>query len=87
MTKKIIRAYETEDFFHIRFRNPSQFTQIRTPDWADRVSDSVSKGSEVRMGRTSSGNWLVASVLIKKAHHDGWDARRLAKRIVEKIED
>lgn len=86
MTKKIIRTFETDDYFHVRFRNPSRFTTIRTPEWADKVSDSVSKGSEVRMGRTPAGNWLVEAVLIKQEYHGGWDARRLAKNIVKEIE-
>ena len=44
------KSITTEDeYIHVRYREPDQFDQIRTPDWADRVSDSVAEGSEVRM--------------------------------------
>lgn len=64
-----VKSVELEDeYYHVRFRDPDQFDTIRTPDWADRVSDSVSEGSEVRMGKDeSSDDWSVQSVLINKS--------------------
>ena len=73
-------------YYHVRFNEPEMFEMIRTPDWADRVSDSVSRGSEVRMGKLKDeDNWLVQSVLIEK-HVGREKARDQAEKIVEKIE-
>ena len=78
-------AVETEgEYVHVRFRDPDQFDQIRTPEWADRVSDSVSKGSEVRMGRRGD-DWVVQSVLVDK-HVGETKAREQAEEILRKIE-
>jgi len=74
------------EYFHVRFNNPEMFEMIRTPDWADRVSDSVSQGSEVRMGKLKDeDDWTVQSVLIDK-HAVEEKAREQAEKIVEKIE-
>lgn len=77
---------EAEDeYFHVRFNNPDNYETIRTPDWADNVSDSVSKGSEVRMGKKEgSDEWDVQSVLIKKGAGRE-KAVEQAEKIVEKI--
>lgn len=82
-----INKVETEDdYTHVRFRDPDRFDGIRTPDWAENPAQSVSEGSEVRMGQEEGGDdWKVESVLIKK--NVGEDkAREQAKEIVEKIE-
>ncbi|NIB99565.1 hypothetical protein [Halobacterium sp. R2-5] len=78
-------SVETEDdYVHVRYRDPDQFETIRTPDWADEVSDSVSEGSEVRMGEREDGDWEVQSVLVDK-HVGEEKAREQADEIVEKI--
>jgi len=74
------------NFYGVRFRPPGQFVQMRTPHWAMNISQSVSQGSEVVMGLTPAGNWLVQTVLIKKVAGDKRYARRVAKKIVRKIE-
>ena len=81
-------AVETEDeYIHVRYRDPDDFETIRTPDWADEASDSVSEGSEVRTGkRKDSDEWEVQSVLIKKSAGEE-KAREQADKIVEKIEE
>ena len=77
----------TEDeYIHVRYRDPDEFDQIRTPEWADRVSDSVSEGSEVRMGkREDTDEWVVQSVLIKKSVGEE-KAHEQADTIINKIE-
>lgn len=81
--KKVARE---GDFISVRFREPSRFSTIRTPGWAARVAQTESKGAKVRTGRTSAGNWLVQSVLIRRARGKSKrDARRLARRIQRKI--
>lgn len=76
------------DFFHVRFRPPSQFTKIRTPDWAARVARSESKRAEVRMGKTDADSWYVQSVLIKRGGgKNKHKAMELAGRIRRKIEE
>lgn len=75
-----------EDYIHVRFRDPDQFDEIRTPDWAEDPAQSVSEGSEVRMGQEEdSDDWKVESVLIKKSVGED-KAKEEAKEIVEKIE-
>lgn len=82
-----IESVETdEDYVHVRFRDPDQFDEIRTPDWAEEPAGSIAEGSEVRTGKEEDDDdWLVQSVLIPAAHDED-DARDEAKRIVEKIE-
>jgi hypothetical protein len=82
-----IRAFDTEDeFHHVQFRDPDDFDTIRTPDWAERVADSVVDGGEVRTGKLKdSDEWKVESVLIPK-DVDEETARDQAKQIIEKIE-
>jgi len=82
-----IQEVEKEDqYIHIRFNDPDRFETIRTPDWADKVSDSVLKGSEVRMGKLEgSDDWTVQSVLIRKEVGEE-QACEQAKEIVEKIQ-
>ena len=71
----------------MRYRDPDVFETIRTPDWADRVSDSVSEGSEVRTGQRKNGDdWEVQSVLISK-HAGEQKAREQADEIIRKIEE
>ncbi len=81
------KSVETEDeYIHVRYRDPDEFDAIRTPDWADNVSDSVSEGSEVRMGkRADSDDWAVQSVLIDKDVGED-QARDDADEILRKIE-
>ncbi|WP_232701887.1 hypothetical protein [Halobacterium wangiae] len=81
-------AVETGDeYIHVRYRDPDDFETIRTPDWADNASDSVSEGSEVRTGkREGSDDWEVQSVLIAKNVGEE-KAREQANEIVEKIEN
>jgi hypothetical protein len=75
-----------DDYYHVRFRDPDEFDEIRTPDWAANAAQSVAEGSEVRTGkRTHSDDWEVESVLIRK-HAGEETARDEAKRIVAKIE-
>jgi hypothetical protein len=75
-----------EEYIHVRYREPDQFERIRTPDWADRVSDSVSEGSEVRMGELKEADgWVVQSVLIKKNVGEA-KAREQADEIIREIE-
>lgn len=85
---QIKKVTKEGDFYHVRYRNPSQFERIRTPDWAAGVARSESKGAEVRMGRTAAGTWLVQSVLIRRGGgKTKQDAMRLAGRVRRKIED
>ena len=82
-----INTVETdEDYIHVQFRDPDQFDEIRTPDWAENPAHSVSEGSEVRTGQEEgSDDWKVQSVLIKKSVGED-KAEEQARVIVEKIE-
>ena len=82
-----VNAVETdEDYIHVQFRDPDQFEEIRTPDWAENPAQSVSDGAEVRTGQEEdSDDWKVESVLIKKSVGED-KAKEQAQEIVEKIE-
>ena len=77
-----------DDFYHVRYRDPDEFDEIRTPDWADDPASAVAQGSEVRTGHQKEGDdWSVQSVLIPvDAADDEDEAEDLADDIVEKIE-
>lgn len=82
-----VEMVDTEDeYIHVRFRDPDQYDDIRTPDWADNPAESVSEGSEVRTGKLEGeDDWEVTSVLIKKNVGEE-KAQEQAQEIVEKIE-
>jgi len=74
------------DYYHVRFRDPDEFAEIRTPAWATNAAAEVSTGSRVRMGRRAGGDeWRVQSVLIDKRVGRP-NAETQAKRILEMIE-
>lgn len=82
----IVKAKLEGDYYRVRFDDPDKFERIRTPDWAKNVANSVSVGSEVRMGKMKHDeDWVIQSVLIKKEAGEG-NAREKAKRIFNKIE-
>ncbi|WP_248516723.1 hypothetical protein [Salinarchaeum laminariae] len=77
---------QTDEFVHVRFRDPDAFDEIRTPDWAANVGDSVVEDAEVRMGDESgNADWDVQSVLIPTPV-DVDTAEEQAAEIAEKIE-
>jgi hypothetical protein len=80
---------EGDDYYHVRYQNPDEFDEIRTPDWARNPAESVCEGSEVRTGHESDGDdWEVQSVLVPvDAVSDEKEAAESAQQIVEKIED
>jgi len=87
-TQSVEEVEQGDDYYHVRYRDPDGFEEIRTPDWAERPASSVVEGSEVRTG-DEAGNeeWEVQSVLIPIDAVDGEsDARDAAEQIVEKIE-
>lgn len=85
--KKVTREGD-RGTYHVRYRPPSQFDTIRTPKWASEVADSVSKGAQVRMGKTPAGTWLIQSILLTpRGVRDKNHARSLASRIRRKIVD
>ena len=77
-----------EDYYHVRYRNPDDFDEIRTPDWAENPAGSVAEGAEVRTGDVEGDeDWVVQSVLVPvDAVSDGSGARDAADQIVEKID-
>lgn len=77
---------KTDDYIHVRFRDPDEFDAIRTPDWAANAAEDVAEGAEVRTGKLADGDdWLVESVLIP-ADTDEAAAEDEAERIVETVE-
>lgn len=63
---KLPAVDEGRDYWHVRFKVPWQFETCRTPDWAQRAANSISKGAEVRMCQKDD-TWSLQSVLIKKS--------------------
>lgn len=78
---------EGDEYYHVRFRDPDDFDEIRTPDWAEKPASSVVQGSEVRTGdEEGNQDWVVQSVLIPlDAVADESEAAEAAQQIVEKI--
>lgn len=78
----------SDDYFHVRYRDPDEFDQIRTPDWAENAASSVVDGSEVRTGdEEGNEDWEIQSVLVPvDAVADESEARDAAGQIAEKIE-
>jgi hypothetical protein len=73
-------------YYHVRFRDPDEFSEIRTPEWATEAAGTIAEGSRVRTGhRTGSDEWVVQSVLVPKAAGKS-TARSQAERIIEKLE-
>jgi len=74
-------------FFHVRFRSPGRYTTCRVPSWASRVASTVSRGAKTRQCRTRRGEWETQSVMIpRRPGVTKAAARRLARKIVKKIE-
>lgn len=80
-------AIETDgDDVCIRYRDPDVFEMVDTPKWAETASNSVVKGSELRMGkRFDSSDWEPQSVLIPEPI-DVEEARRKADEILQRVE-
>jgi hypothetical protein len=80
---------EGDEYYHVRYRDPDDFDEIRTPDWAERVADSVVEGGEVRTGdEQGNDDWTVQGVLVPlDAVGDADEAEETADRIVEKMDD
>jgi hypothetical protein len=77
---------KADEYWHVRFRDPDEFSEIRTPDWAAAAAESVYEGSEVRTGhRPGSDEWVVQSVLIP-ASAERSTAESKARAILEKLE-
>ncbi|WP_135305008.1 hypothetical protein [Haloarcula amylovorans] len=79
---------EGDEYYHVRYRDPDEFDEIRTPDWAENPADSVCSGSEVRTGdEKGDDDWTVQSILIPvDAVDDDDEATQKAQQIVEKID-
>jgi hypothetical protein len=77
-----------DDYYHVRYRDPDDFDEIRTPDWAEEPAGSVVEGAEVRTGdEHGNEDWTVQSVLVPVDSVSGEDdARNAAQRIVDKFE-
>ena len=74
------------EYYHVRFRDPDEFSEIRTPEWAAEAAADVVPGSKVRTGhRRGSDEWVVQSVLIPESVGKS-TARTRAKQVIEKLE-
>ena len=81
----IIKVHEDVNFYRIRFESPKGVEMCAVPAWAMEVAESVSTGAKVTTCKKDN-KWFVQNVLITKKFHSEAEARRLAIRIVEKIE-
>ena len=69
-----LKSITTEDeYIHVRFRDPDEFDEIRTPDWAENAASDVAEGAEVRTGKLKDeDDWLLAGVH-SNTSNDGLD--------------
>lgn len=80
-----VRTVDLEgEYYHARVRDPDEFAEIRTPEWASNVADAVVEGAEVRMGHRDD-DWVVQSILIP-GDEEQVEARREAEQVLAKIE-
>ena len=80
-----MRVDATENFYRIRIREPRQFSEMRIPEWAHRVAESVIKNAKITMGKKGK-EWKVQSILIPRKNISKAEALRYAKQIFKKIE-
>lgn len=86
-TKQAESVEEGDQYYHVRYRDPDEFSEIRTPDWAESPASSVVDDGEVRMGdEAGTDDWEVQSVLVPVDETDESEAEELADEILEKIE-
>jgi len=77
-----------EDHYHVRFRDPDDFDQLETPEWASELADEELPGSDVQMGRDEADEWLIQSVRVPVDRADAKDdASRKALQVVSLITD
>lgn len=77
---------ESDDYYHVRYRDPDQFDDVRTPNWASDPAQEVCDGAKVRTGHQVGDHWKIQSVLIPtEAVGDSDKASNQAHDIVEKI--
>ena len=88
MSASIKSVDESENYYHVRYRDPDDFDEIRTPDWAENIANSVVDGGEVRTGdEHNNENWTVQSVLVPVgAVVDEAEARDTADEILLEME-
>lgn len=87
MSSEIQKIDLEGEYFHVRFNDPDNFDEIRTPDWASNVAQSISRGSKIRMGHVSNGDeWSIQSILIKKQAGEE-KAREQARKVRDKLDE
>jgi len=88
MSVSIKSVDQSENYYHVRYRDPDDFDEIRTPDWAENVANSVVDDGEVRTGdEHGNEDWTVQSVLVPVgAVVDEAEARDTADEILDKME-
>jgi len=85
---KLKKVDTKEDFHHIRVRDPELFSEIRTPEWARPVANSVVKGAQVRSGKLKKKGkheWETQAILIP-VKHSKYKAKKFAEKILGKLE-
>ncbi|WP_135363743.1 hypothetical protein [Halosimplex halophilum] len=87
-SRSIQGVEQSENYYHVRYRDPDEFDEIRTPDWAANVAGSVVSGAEVRTGdEHGNEDWTAQSVLVPvDGVADESEARDAADEIVAKME-
>ncbi|QPV63303.1 hypothetical protein I7X12_01325 [Halosimplex litoreum] len=87
-SRSIQGVERTENYYHVRYRDPDEFDEIRTPDWAATVAGSVVSGAEVRTGdEHGNDEWTAQSVLIPvDGVADESEGRDAADEIVAKMD-
>lgn len=76
------------DHYQVQFRESNDFDDLETPDWAKELAETELSGSDVRMGRDETDDWLVQSVRVPGDRVDGeGDASRKALQVATLIND
>ena len=83
----------TRNYYRVRFRAPSDFSNFRVPVWASRAAHTIGlkyfdvSGSKITMGQTRAGDWAVQSIIIPKISRlTPAGALKIANHIQDRIE-
>ncbi len=80
-----IKVLKKQKFYHARFIEPIKGSEYKTPDWAEKVADSVYDGSEVTMMKREGEKWELQKVMVPVSVGNNSAARAVAKKIYDKI--
>jgi len=78
------RADVTKNYYRFHQRSPKNVTECATPQWAQKVAETIKKGAKVTSCK-SDGKWKIKSIIIPKQGVSSSEASRMANEIKSKF--